>query len=153
MELRRPKTPQNCKFWGHLHLRGAQGDCFTERLPTSGTSPLAWSSARRGWPQNHGQGDISTCVELRYPAIETQTICKGHLHLRGAQRPLSDCGVGRKGTSPLAWSSATMIQITTLMSRDISTCVELRDTMPEASANCWGHLHLRGAQSSICTIP
>ena len=73
-------------------------------------------------------------------------IFEGHLHLRGAQNPLSFLDRGFLGTSPLAWSSGREKRIPFEVSGDISTCVELSCFPRFLQNHVGGHLHLRGAQ-------
>ena len=146
VELSLLRRPLRRSLQGHLHLRGAQKVSFLWRNIFVGTSPLAWSSVVQLASLYGTSGDISTCVEHRQPVTTNDMRTRGHLHLRGAQRRTGAEGRICAGTSPLAWSSVRGYYRKDGTYGDISTCVELRNTLMMAAQVIGGHLHLRGAQ-------
>ena len=146
VELRSEPSQRLVLVRGHLHSRGAQSVDIAGSVGVTGTSPLAWSSARQPSADTAMDGDISTCVELRSIKLSETEGIKGHLHLRGAQMSVLFLSIAVLGTSPLAWSSVSNSANLGAVSRDISTCVELSGSTRGGHGDGRGHLHLRGAQ-------
>ena len=126
-------------------MRGADAVIKIDILPSSETSPHAWSRWTADKPFMSAVRNISTCVEQMTVTTLALSADRKHLHMRGADLHMARQTRTGTETSPHAWSRRMYRGRSRLTRRNISTCVE-QTLPPECSKGPREkHLHMRGA--------
>ena len=114
--------------WKHLHMRGANSAINDTLAGLTETSPHAWSKHTGESTRRTSTRNISTCVEQTAILLLLNLPLRKHLHMRGANRPMSYVSQPNTETSPHAWSKRHQRHGHSIDTRNISTCVEQTGT-------------------------
>ena len=119
----------------HLHIRGADFEGRGFELIEEETSPHTWSRPQVIPTAAAFGGNISTYVEQTGNPYLRPPVHEKHLHIRGADlfRVRDVCLFIE--TSPHTWSRLSLVHLSALHLRNISTYVE--QTRSQGQPKCW----------------